>query len=397
MYIKENLKDYLLELPNYLTVFIFPIFFMTISPMLLDMSKSTGINPGDLSLIITFFMIGAILGQLTSVFYNRRFRKIVVILTGYILIVPFLIILSFIRNLFLFYLCYFLIGYLAGVIWIQATEYILENKIKNKDRLTTIFLSFYPSGNIIAPLISLLLIKNNLNWRYSYYIILVLVIIIIILYLILKLKIADNITIEEKEKINLKEIFFNKKINLIFILGCLLLLFYAVSETVTATWSPTFFRIEKMFDIQMSSLAISIFWAAILSGRIIISFLAGRFKSNILILIISLLAFVSMISLILLKSKYEILIFMALAGLGCSGIITLGISSTTTVYEKGRGMLASIVFAVINLGSSVAPFITRFVSGYNMTLSITIAPIFMLLTSAIITIKIIYESKIMKK
>ena len=397
MYIKENLKDYLLELPNYLTVFIFPIFFMTISPMLLDMSKSTGINPGDLSLIITFFMIGAILGQLTSVFYNRRFRKIVVILTGYILIVPFLIILSFIRNLFLFYLCYFLIGYLAGVIWIQATEYILENKIKNKDRLTTIFLSFYPSGNIIAPLISSSLIKNNLNWRYSYYIILVLVIIIIILYLILKLKKADNITIEEKEKINLKEIFFNKKINLIFILGCLLLLFYAVSETVTATWSPTFFRIEKMFDIQMSSLAISIFWAAILSGRIIISFLAGRFKSNILILIISLLAFVSMISLILLKSKYEILIFMALAGLGCSGIITLGISSTTTVYEKGRGMLASIVFAVINLGSSVAPFITRFVSGYNMTLSITIAPIFMLLTSAIITIKIIYESKIMKK
>ena len=390
---RDSFIDYLKEIPNFLSIFIFPVYFMTIGPMLLDMSKSTGISSADLSLIFTFFTVGSILGQLTSVFYNRKFKKIIVILAGYLSIIPFLIFLSFIRNLFLFYLFYFFIGYFAGVIWLQATEYILENKIKNKDRLTTIFLSFYPIGNIAAPLIASVLIKNNLNWRYSYYIILSLVIIIFILYLTLKLRRTVKIAIEEEEEIiNFKKIFFDRRINIIFILGCLLLLLYCVSETVIATWSPTFFRSERMFDIQIASLAVSIFWIAIFAGRMIISFIAGRLKSNVIILFISLLALVSMFFLIIVKPKYAILTFMALAGLGCSGIITLGIASTSTVYEKGRGVLASVVYATINIGISAAPFLTRFASRYNMTFSIIIAPIFMLLTSVIIIVKIIYEN-----
>ncbi|GAH53011.1 unnamed protein product, partial [marine sediment metagenome] len=52
--------------------------------------------------------------------------------------------------------------------WIQATKYILENDIKNKDRLITIFLNFYPIGHITAPFIASSLINNGINWRYSY-------------------------------------------------------------------------------------------------------------------------------------------------------------------------------------------------------------------------------------
>lgn len=394
---KDSFIDYLKETPNFLSIFIFPIFFMTAGPMLLEMSKSTGISSGDFSLIFTFFTTGSILGQLTSIFYNKKFKKIVVILASYIIIIPFLLLLTFIKNLFLFYLLYFLIGYFAGVIWLQATKYILENKIKNKDRLTTIFLSFYPIGNIAAPLLASALIKNNINWRYSYYIILILVIIVFILYLLFKLRRTDKISLEDEEKINFKKVFTNKKINLIFTLGCLLLLLYCISETVISTWSPTFLRSDRLFDIQLASLAVSIFWIAILAGRIIISFIAGRFKTNIIILILSLIALVSMFFLIIFKSKYTILTFIGLAGLGCSGIITLGISSASTIYEKGRGVLASIVFAAVNIGVSAAPFLTRFTSRYNMTFSITIAPIFMLFTSIIIIIKIFYENKTVNK
>lgn len=394
---KDSFIDYLKETPNFLSIFIFPIFFMTAGPMLLEMSKSTGISSGDFSLIFTFFTTGSILGQLTSIFYNKKFKKIVVILASYIIIIPFLLLLTFIKNLFLFYLLYFLIGYFAGVIWLQATKYILENKIKNKDRLTTIFLSFYPIGNIAAPLLASALIKNNINWRYSYYIILILVIIVFILYLLFKLRRTDKISLEDEEKINFKKVFTNKKINLIFTLGCLLLLLYCISETVISTWSPTFLRSDRLFDIQLASLAVSIFWIAILAGRIIISFIAGRFKTNIIILILSLIALASMFFLIIFKSKYTILTFIGLAGLGCSGIITLGISSASTIYEKGRGVLASIVFAAVNIGVSAAPFLTRFTSRYNMTFSITIAPIFMLFTSIIIIIKIFYENKTVNK
>ncbi|MBM3699713.1 MAG: MFS transporter [Actinobacteria bacterium] len=393
---KDNVLDYLKEMPNYLTVFIVPIYYMTISPMLIEMSKSTGITAGDLSLIVTFFTIGLITGQMTSVFFNKKFNKIKIILTGYILIFLLLIILFFNKNQFVFYMLYLLLGYISGVIWIQATKYILENNINNKDRLMTIFLSFFPIGNIIAPIIASLLINNNLNWRYYYFILISLVVIILILYITLKKGWRIKVEKEIEASIGIKKIFINKNINIVFIFGCLLLFFYSISETVMAAWSPTFLRTEKLFDINSASTAISIFWIAVLTGRIIISFIAGRIKTNYIILVLSVIAAIFMIFFIFSNNSSVVLITVGLAGLGHSGIITLGISSASTVYKLGRGILASIVFASINFGTSLAPFLTRYASGFSMRSSIIIAPFFMILAFLVVIFKILYENKNLK-
>ena len=360
--------------------------------MLVEMSKSTGYSVGDLSLIFTFFNVGIMLGQLTSIFYNRRFGKIKIILGGYFIIIPCLILLTLTNNLYFFYILYFLIGYIAGVIWLQATKYILENKIQNKDRLITVFLTFYPLGHLAAPQIASFLINHSFSWRYSYYFMSFLVIIIVILYLILKKEERMETFIEEENKLQLKKIFFNRRLNLIFIFGCVLMLFYTISETVISAWVPTFLRNARFFNIQSAGLVISIFWLAIIAGRIMVSFFAGRFKANYIILILSVIASASMI--IFLSSNSLQLIIMAIifAGFGYSGILTLGISSASTVYEKGRGVLASMVMVSANIGISTAPFITRFFSRFNMTLSVAMAPIFMLFTSLIIIGKIIYEN-----
>ncbi len=392
---KDSFLDYVKEIPNFLSIFIVPIYFMTVTPMLIEMSKSTGISSGDLSLIITFFTIGLVAGQLTSVFYNKKFSKIKIILVSYIFIIFLIIILSFVSNLYLFYILYFFLGYTAGVIWLQATKYILENKINNKDRLTTIFLSFYPIGNMVAPFIASSLIDNNLNWRYSYYIMAGIAFIILISYMFIKRDWRGKVQHKE-ELISIKKIFVNRKINIIFFLGCLLLFLYCISETVIAVWAPTFLRVEKLFDIQFASLAVSIFWLSSFAGRMIVSFFAGKIKTNYILFALSIIAIVSMIVFIPLKTATSSLIAIGFAGLGHSAIITLGISSASTVYVKGRGILASIVFAAVNAGVSIAPFLTRYVSKSSMTLSVMLAPIFMGLTSLVIIWKIIFENKYLK-
>ncbi|MDD3776204.1 MAG: MFS transporter [Actinomycetota bacterium] len=393
---KDNFIDYLREIPNYLAIFIVPVYFMTASPMLLEIGASTGNNAADLSLIFTFFTIGMILGQLTSVMYNRKFKKFKVIMAGYVLIVPILFLLSLVNNLYLFYILYFLLGYAAGVIWIQATKYVLENKIKNKDRLTTIFLSFYPIGNFIAPLIASLLINNSLNWRYSYYIMIFLTFIIMALYIWLKRGKKGQPEEEEEERISLKDIFTDRQRNIIFVLGCLLLLFYCISETVVATWAPTFLRVEKLFDVNTAGWAASLFWLAVLIGRMITGAIAGKIKSNYIMLILSIIAIVSMAVFIPLNQTIGSLAAIFMAGIGCSGIITLGISSTSTIYPHGRGVLASIVFAAVNIGVSAAPFLTRLTSQYHMSWSMAIAPIAMGMTTVMILVKIFYTNKIKK-
>ncbi len=410
----NNFIEYLKEFPNYLTVFITPIFFMILSPIFIEISNETKITPENLNIIITFFTLGLILGQLTSVFYNKKYKKITIIISGYILEAILLIGISFSRQLFLFYILYFLLGYIAGVLWLQATQYILESKIENKDRLTTIFLSFYPIGNFTAPLIVSLTVKNGIYWRYIYYVIVGIIIVIITLYLLLKLKykswqktISSTNSLNSLDSLNtlntdgknpknpntvsFKNTFVDKKINIIFILGCFMLFFYCISETIMSTWTPTFLRTVKFFEINNAGISVSIFWIAILLGRIIVSFIVNKFKVNYILLSLSIIALISISIFPLLNNKITLLTLVFFAGLGCSGIITLGISRTSTVYEHNRGFLASIVFAAVNIGASIAPFIIKTISNYSIYYSMLAAALSMLITSIIIFVKIIYE------
>ena len=119
--------------------------------------------------------MGAVLGQMTSVFYNRRFKKIQVLLAGFIIMIPLTVVLNFNSNLILFYIIYFISGYVFGVIWMQANKFVLESNIRNKERLITIFLTFYPIGAFIAPFISTSIISSNLSWRFIYYAIIFLI------------------------------------------------------------------------------------------------------------------------------------------------------------------------------------------------------------------------------
>ncbi len=223
------------------------------------------------------------------------------------------------------------------------------------------------------------------------------IVIVMALYMIFKHDWRRKILNLDEEKIPFRKIFYKRRLNIIFIFGCLLLFFYGISEAVIAVWSPTYLRSEKLFDIQNAGLAISIFWLTILAGRIIVIFLAGKIKANYIILALSILATVAMSIFIPLKNTYGILVAIGFAGLGCSAIVTLGISSASTIYEKGRGILATIVFAVVNLGAATAPFITRLISRFNMAWSVIIAPLAMGATALIIFGKIIYENRSRKQ
>lgn len=389
---KDSLIDYLAEIPNYLSWFIIPVYFTTASTMLLEMSRSFNISTGNMSLVFTFFTIGLVLGQLTSVIYNKKFKKVIIIVSAYSLIIPLLVVMGFARNLYLFYVLYCLVGYFSGVILIQTTKFVLENKIKNKDRIVTILFFFYPVGSLVAPFFASSLIRNKIDWHFSYFIMAGASFLILTLYVFIKWR-ASRLIAEDSEKISFRQIFFDKRKNTIFVLGIVILFFYCISETVMATWSPTFLRAARQLDIKYAGLTVSIFWLGILVGRIIVSFFAGKRNSNKIMLFLSILAFFSLILFIVFRSTYATLATAALAGLGYSGIANMGVSSASTIYERGRGILATIIFAVNYVGISISPFLTRISSRFNMTFSIILAPIFMLLVFVVLIVKIAYEKK----
>ena len=67
----------------------------------------------------------------------------------------------------------------------------------------------------------------------------------------------------------INKIFRDTRINIIFIIMTIIMLFYVASEFIISNWTPTFFRLEMSFDVQMAGTAALIFWATVIIGRII--------------------------------------------------------------------------------------------------------------------------------
>ena len=387
---KDSFKDYLTEFPNYLSIFIFPLYFLTLSPILLDISRSTGINTGDLSLIFTFFTIGSVMGQLTSILYNKKFKSLTIIITGFIILIPITIILSLTRELYAFYILYLFSGYILGVIWLQANQNIIRSRIKNKDRLITVGLSFYPIGALLSPYISYSIVARGIDWRFIYYLLVLLILLILSLYLSITRKI-EYLILKTEKKISLKKTFSQKSKNILFILTLIMLLFYTMSETVIATWAPTFFRSERLFNVGEAAFLISLFWAGILLGRIITGILAGRIKASYLILMLSLFSLIAIIILYFSQSKNSNLVMIIFVGLGYSSIFPLLVSSGSTIYRSGSGIFLTILFASANLGIAIAPYLTRFFSRFGMLASISLAPALMVVLVVLVIFSIIYS------
>jgi MFS transporter, TsgA protein len=389
---KDRFADYLAEIPNFLSAFIFSIFFNIASPILIEINKATGILTTDLGFIFTTFTIGAAIGMLTSVFYNRRFKKIQVIIAGYILIIPLVVIIGFSSNKYLFWGLYLLSGYILGVIWIQANQFILTSKVRNKERLITIFLTFYPIGAFIAPFISSSIVSAGYNWRLIYYIIIFLVSLNIILYIVLLRRKIESAAIQNDAKLPFKIVFADKTKNLIFILLFLAICCYGSSETIVATWTPTFLGLARNMAIQPASLALNLFWLFVIVGRLIVLIIAGRVKSIKIMLVISTLAIISMLVFSFIYNQYLIFVLISAAGLGYSAMFPLLISMGSTLYEKGKGLLATFLFMASNIGLALAPVITKFSSRVNMQLSISFSFILMaVVTATILTVAFLFN------
>jgi len=300
-----------------------------------------------------------------------------------------LIILSQIKTLTLFFIIYFLSGYLLGIILVIANENLLESPIVTKDRLIIIATSFFPLGSIVSSLIASALVRNGYDWKYLYYVLLSMAVLMIILYPTLS-RHKKHSSVVRKQKLILKGIFTDRNNNIIFIIVFFCMMLYAMSEFVLLNWSPTFFRMESIINVQNAGYMISIFWAVVLISRISISFIIGRIKSRYLLLVMTLISLAFTVLLVFSNSSQSIYLFIGLAGLGYSGLFPLIFSTGSTAYEKGRGTLATLMLLSSGTGMSLASYLTKTVSKYNMFLSVFMAVIFVTVLLALIIVLTFY-------
>ena len=393
---KSNLLNYLMEFPNYLSLFLFSFFMMLASPILLDISKYFGVSPEKMNLIITYFMIGQVAGFLILIFLSRKYNRKIIVLWAYILIIPILIGLTLVTHLALFNILYFFAGCILGIIVMNANLSMLEGEVKNKDSVINLGHGFFAIGALVSPFLTSTLVDKQMNWRLIYIIVIGFAVISLISYLIVNKNKQDS-PLPEKEAVPIKKLFKDRKRNIYLILTAVLMLFYVMSEITVFSWAPTFFRIMKSFSLNDASLVASVFWLGILIGRLIISFLSYRFKAGALLISLSIISLIGLVLSIFPTSQIINFLGIGLIGLGFSGIPPLLISSGGRIFGSGREISLTLLFVIGVASGSTVPFIISLIAEYNFLMSMVIAIIFMVIFGIFVFIRKTYRKTLKAK
>ncbi|MHB1347970.1 MAG: MFS transporter [Candidatus Humimicrobiaceae bacterium] len=391
-----NLTSYVLEFPNFLSMFLFSFFMMLASPILMDISSYFNVTPENMNLIITFFMMGEVIGIISLISLNKKFRSSKVITATYILLIPVLIGLSLVTSLIFFYVLYLGAGILLGILFMNSNTSMLEGKVKNKDSVVNLGHGFFAIGALISPIFASTAVNNNISWRMLYLVVIGLVIISLASYIFANRKNQSDL-LAKKDNLSMKEYFKYKEKNIYMVFTVVLMLFYVMSEVTIFSWAPTFFRIEKLFDIYSAGLIVSVFWIGILAGRLIISFLSYKLKAGTLLIMLSIISIIGLIVAIFPINHSINFIGAALIGLGFSGIPPLLISTAGKIFGSGKELSLTILFVVGIASGSMIPFAIRLIAGYNFFLSIAISLIFMVIFMVFVFIRKNYRKKIKVK
>ena len=382
--------DYAIEVPNFLSMFTFAFFMVMTSPILLDIGNFFKVSPENINLIITFFTIGVIIGLITSIFLNRKFKKIHVTLVAYLMAMPILVILGLTKNLIIFNILYFIVGYFFGLIWVNANSNLVESRIKNKDSLVNFGHGFFAFGALIAPFISTGLINRNIGWNVIYFITILLVLLTALSYILI-LKKKKNTALPEQEKKPIKNLFKYKNKNTFFLFSIMLMILYMIPETIVSTWAPTFFRVQKMFSLSSAGFILTIFYIGLLTGRVCISFLSYRLKVKYIMMGSSLISIIALVFAIFIDNTLINFVAICFVGLGFSGLAPLILSTTSTVYDSNKDIVVSIIIFFAFSGSAFAPYLTKIISSNNMVFSLAITIFLMIAVLLFIFIRDFYK------
>jgi fucose permease len=386
---KVSIKDYAFELPNFLSIFLCSFSIFSLSSILLDVSKLMNINVGTLNLVFTFNVIGNFIGNITSPILNKKFKSISMIIFFYIFFIAATLGLFLSSSLNMLYIFYFFAGYAIGTIWVQANGYMQKSGVENKEKLTTVGYIFFPLGALMGPLVAINIIKNNIDWKYLYIVILFFAVLNLLLYVFITRTRSSQSAPKKNEDIRIKDIFEDKSKNMVFILFVVLMLFFGAAEVSISTWSPTFLRITRSFLITKAGWAISTYWLAVGAGRIIISSISGKLKTDYLLLVLSIISFIGIVLFVFVPSPIIIFIAIALTGMGLSGIQPLITAKGSSILNKGIGFAISMLSAAAALGGSLGPYIIKYISLKSMLMSMSVAIIFSFAIIIILFINII--------
>ena len=131
---------------------------------------------------------------------------------------------------------------------------------------------------------------------------------------------------------------------------------YAFAEGTFSNWAVIYLHEAKGVSQATAGLALSVFWAALVAGRLLTSALVLRLSSQTVWLVLPLLMIAAFLLLPLADGAAAGIGLFALAGLGCSAFFPLTITLISRAYPDHVAWASSMMIAALMLGVGAGSF-----------------------------------------
>lgn len=131
---------------------------------------------------------------------------------------------------------------------------------------------------------------------------------------------------------------------------------YAFSEGTFSNWAILFLHEERQLPEATAGSALSIFWGALVVGRLLLSVLVVRFSTRRLWLALPALMIAAFVAVSSVHSASQALLAFGFAGLACSGFFPLTVALASSRFPAHSTWIASMMIAALMFGVGVASF-----------------------------------------
>lgn len=271
---------------------------------------------------------------------------------------------------------------------------------KEKKASVMVFIEvFFGIGALVLPALAALLIWFD-AWQYSFVILAVLTGVTLFLWLFLSFDEADSFMKKKtKQQVSETESRAGPKISYslrrlpILIAGCLFFFIYVGVEMSFANYLPTILHKTTEVNEAAAAIGISVFWGAMVLGRLGVGFIVNKIGHGKLLLIST--AGTTLCFTLLSFSSYAGLSYLVivLTGFAMAGIFSIGLIIINEAFPGLEERTTSFLVAVAGLGGAFIPRMTGgLLDSYDPVLSIWIMALFslgmlLLMTAIVILIR----------
>ena len=291
------------------------------------------------------------------------------------------VLIYFSRSFLIFIIAFFFIELSFGIIYVGNLS-IVGTLYPSRRASNLIKINMGQVASLIfAPLIVGLIVFLNTNWRYYY--ILNLIFLLMLLFLLLRIKTPIHVKTEN----SIKKLFSdNKKIitNPAFLIVAIIIFFYEPIMETFYVWFTSYFESINV-DIDISSLFLTIYGTALLSGMLLKNYLIKHFSEKKILLFSFVTGFFLLAGILFVNNLIMKNILIFLFGITVVGNFTISFSVASTFLPKYTNAASGLIFAFSNIGIIVFQFLTGYMSEYYSKSSVLYINIVLMFILIIIT------------